>query len=139
MITVSAERFHDEEGLSDEKSDIHYLTTFKPDFVQERLGKVDTKFREAFIDVADQIMQHPEQFALKERDKSGQPPEPGTRISFEAADYDGGTVTCADLTAGSKVTVITFWQTFCEPCKKEMPDLDRLAREGSGRLHRRFR
>ncbi len=129
MITVSAERFHDEEGLSDEKSDIHYLTTFKPDFVQERLGKVDTKFREAFIDVADQIMQHPEQFALKERDKSGQPPEPGTRISFEAADYDGGTVTCADLTAGSKVTVITFWQTFCEPCKKEMPDLDRLARE----------
>ncbi len=90
----------------------YYLTAFKPEFVQERLGKVDTKFREAFNDVADQIMQHPELFALKECDKSGQPPEPGTRISFEAADYDGGTVTCADLTAGSKVTVLTsFWSS----------------------------
>ena len=50
LITVTVDPIHDEEDLSDEKSDIHYLTTFKPDFVQERLGKVDTKFREAFID-----------------------------------------------------------------------------------------
>jgi thiol-disulfide isomerase/thioredoxin len=107
----------------------YYLTTFKPDYVQERLGQVGTEYREAFIDVTDQLMKHPELFTLKERNKSVLPPEPGTQINFEAADYDGGTVTRADLTAGSKVTIITYWQTFCGPCKEEMPDLDRLARE----------
>ena len=107
----------------------YYLTTFTPEYARERLAKVDKELQEAFIDVTDQFMKHPELFTLKERDKSEEPPEPGTQIQFEAADYDGNTVTCADLTAGSKVTIITFWQTFCGPCKKEMPDLDRLARE----------
>ena len=123
------DKLQDPVKLGDCDGFTYYLTTFKPEFVQERLAKVDKELQEAFIEAADQLMKHPELFALKERDKSGQPPEPGTQINFEAADYDGNTVTCADLTAGSKVTVITFWQTFCEPCKKEMPDLDRLARE----------
>jgi thiol-disulfide isomerase/thioredoxin len=124
-----ADKLKDPVKLGDCDGFTYYLTTFKPEYVQERLAKVDTEFREAFVDVTDQLMKHPELFALKERDKSGQPPEPGTQINFVAAEYDGGTVTCADLTAGSKVTIITFWQTFCGPCKKEMPDLDRLARE----------
>lgn len=107
----------------------YYLTTFVPEYVRERLAMVDMAFQDAFIDVSDQLMQHPELFTLKERDKSNQPPEPGKQVDFEAADYDGNPVKCADLTAGSKVTIVAFWQTFCGPCKKEMPELDRLARE----------
>ena len=115
--------------LGDSDGFTYYLTTFKPEYVRERLEQVSTETQETMIDVMDQLMKHPELFALKERDKSWQPPEAGTQIQFEAEDYDGNTVTCADLTAGSKVTIISFWQTFCEPCKAEMPELDRLARE----------
>ena len=129
LSTDGADKLNDPVKLGDCDGFTYYLTTFKPEFIQERLAKVDKELRDAFIEAADQIMKHPELFALKERDKSGQPPEPGTQINFEAADYDGNTVTCAELTAGSKVTIITFWQTFCGPCKKEMPDLDRLVRE----------
>ena len=107
----------------------YYLTTFEPEYARERLAKAAPGMWEAYTDVTDQLMKHPELFTLKERDRSGEPPEPGTQISFEANDYDGSTVTCTDLTAGSKVTIITYWQTFCGPCKEEMPDLDRLARE----------
>jgi len=107
----------------------YYLTTFIPEYARERLGQMNTEIQEAFIDVTDQLMKHPELFTLKERDMSGQPPEPGTQIDFETVDYKDSTVTRADLTAGSKVTIITYWQTFCGPCKQEMPDLDRLARE----------
>jgi len=107
----------------------YYLTVFIPEFIKERLEGVSAEYLDAFNDVANKLMEHPELFTLKERDKSGQPPEPGKKIEFEAADYDGNTVTCADLTTGSKVTAITFWQTFCGPCLAEMPDLDRLAQE----------
>ena len=107
----------------------YYLTALKPEVVSERMGLVSQEVQDAFIDVTNKIMEQPELITLKERDKSGQPPEPGTQIAFEATDLDGNTVTSAELTAGSKVTAITFWQTFCEPCKKEMPELDRLVSE----------
>ena len=106
-----------------------YMTTLTSEAVQTRMEQVDPALREAFIDALNRLMGQPELFALKERDKSDQPPEPGTQIDFEATDLDGNPVTRADLTAGSKVTMITFWQTFCGPCKEEMPELDRLVRE----------
>ena len=107
----------------------YYLSALKPEHIAEQTGQASPEMREALIDAVNRIMEQPELFTLKERDKSGQPPEPGTTVDFEAADLDGNPVTRADLTAGSKVTVITFWQTFCEPCKSEMPELDRLVRE----------
>lgn len=107
----------------------YYLTTLKAEAVRTRMEQINPEMREAFIAATEQLMEQSELFALKERDKSDQPPEPGTQIDFEATDLDGNPVTRADLTAGSKVTMITFWQTFCGPCKKEMPELDRLVRE----------
>ena len=107
----------------------YYLTAIKPEVIRNRTGMVSQEMQEAFIDAVDQIMEHPELFTLKERDLSKQAPEPGSQVDFEATDLDGNTVTRADLTAGSKVTIITFWQTFCLPCKEEMPELDRLVRE----------
>ena len=107
----------------------YYLTAIKPEVIRNRMGQVSQELQEAFIDVTNQIMDHPELFTLKERNTSLQPPEPGAQADFEAQDLDGNTVTRADLTAGSKVTIITYWQTFCLPCKEEMPELDRLVRE----------
>ena len=130
VLTINGgDQLRDPVKIGDCDGFTYYLTALKPELAQERLAQADPKIREAFMNVTDQLMQHPELFTLKDRKKIDQPPEPCTQISFEAADYDGNTVTVADLTAGSKVTIISFWQTFCEPCKKEMPELDRLARE----------
>ena len=107
----------------------YYLTTIKPEYIRDSMEKVSQERQEAFIDVTNQIMEHPELFTLKERDMSQRASQPGTQVDFEVQDLDGNTVTRADLTAGSKVTIITYWQTFCLPCKEEMPEMDRLVRE----------
>ena len=124
-----AEMLKDPVKIGDSDGFTYYLTTLTAEAVRTRMEKVSPELREAFIVATNQLMEQSELFTLKERDKSDQPPEPGTQIDFEAADLDGNPVTRADLTAGSKVTMITFWQTFCGPCMNEMPELDRLVRE----------
>ena len=106
-----------------------YVSVLKPEAIRARMGQISPEVQDAFIGATERILEQPGLFTLKERDKSQQPPDPGTQIDFEAADLDGNPVTRADLTAGSKVTLITYWQTFCGPCMQEMPELDRLARE----------
>ena len=125
----SAEMLKDPVKIGDCDGFTYYLTTLTPEVIRPRMEQVAPDMREAFIDATNRLMEQPELFTLKERNKSDQPPEPGTQIDFEATDLDGNPVTRTDLTAGSKVTMITFWQTFCEPCKGEMPELDRLVRE----------
>ena len=56
-------------------------------------------------------------------------PEPGTKVSFVTVDLDEHRVESEDLFAGKKMTVINFWQTTCEPCMEEMPELGRLNSE----------
>ncbi len=46
--------------------------------------------------------------------------------SFTAQTLTGGTFTEKDL-AGRDLTMINVWQTFCDPCIVEMPDLAKLA------------
>ena len=109
----------------------YYVTASKRDSAwnQQALESVDPELREAFLDAVEEIMAHPELFTLTERDTSLTPPEPGEQVSFEAEDLEGNSVDISDLTAGSKVTIIFYWQTFCGPCKAEMPELDRLVAE----------
>ena len=41
--------------------------------------------------------------------------------SFETTDLDGRPVTLADYRG--RVVLLNFWATWCEPCKKEMPEI----------------
>ena len=50
-------------------------------------------------------------------------------VSFETTDLDGNPVSSKDLFAGSKVTMINLWATWCAACKKELPELSELAKE----------
>ena len=49
-------------------------------------------------------------------------------IAFE--DVDGNSVSLADFKG--KTVVLNFWATWCAPCRKEMPSLDRLNVEMGG-------
>ena len=45
--------------------------------------------------------------------------------SFEATDIEGNDVALSDY-LGKRVIVMSFWSTWCEPCKAEMPILQKL-------------
>jgi thiol-disulfide isomerase/thioredoxin len=51
---------------------------------------------------------------------------------IEFQDPDGETVTLASFEG--KPVLLNFWATWCGPCVKEMPTLDRLAARQGGRL-----
>lgn len=50
------------------------------------------------------------------------PPQTGVSApSFDADTLEGGRASLNDYKG--KVVVLTFWATWCEPCKKEMPEI----------------
>ena len=55
-------------------------------------------------------------------------PEPAPDVSFIAA--DGSEMRLADLQG--KVVLLNFWATWCAPCVREMPSLDRLQTDLGG-------
>src|SRR5215475_5246781 len=50
---------------------------------------------------------------------------------FSLPSLHGGTVSLSSLRG--KVVLIDFWAQWCEPCKKELPQLDRLSKEYAGK------
>lgn len=64
----------------------------------------------------------PQNFAIHEA------PVPLPEISFE--DADGRPRTLAEFSG--KVVLLNIWATWCVPCRKEMPTLDRLQAEVGG-------
>lgn len=50
---------------------------------------------------------------------------------FSLPSLHGGTVSLSSMRG--KVVLIDFWAQWCEPCKKELPQLDRLAKEYAGK------
>jgi thiol-disulfide isomerase/thioredoxin len=50
---------------------------------------------------------------------------------FDVRKIDGGTIRLSDYRG--KVVVMDFWATWCPPCRQEIPQLVRIARENSAR------
>lgn len=48
---------------------------------------------------------------------------------FISSDLDGNEINSKDFFAKSELTLVNIWGTFCGPCKVELPDLGRIARE----------
>lgn len=58
------------------------------------------------------------------------PPQPAPAVSFTKT--DGMPVKLADF--AGEATVVNLWATWCQPCLKEMPSLDRLQAAMAGKL-----
>ncbi len=58
------------------------------------------------------------------------PPQPAPETKF--TDADGKPASLADFKG--KPVVVNLWATWCEPCLREMPSLDRLQSEFDGKL-----
>ncbi|MCT4620277.1 MAG: TlpA family protein disulfide reductase [Marinisporobacter sp.] len=56
------------------------------------------------------------------------PLEDKTVPAFKAKDMDGNEIT-EKLFKEHKLTMVNIWGTFCGPCIKEMPDLEKLSKE----------
>lgn len=57
------------------------------------------------------------------------PWEEWPNVAFVTKTLDGTITDSAEIFAGHKVTMINLWTTWCSPCKKELPDLQKLSRE----------
>src|SRR5512146_942169 len=55
----------------------------------------------------------------------------GTTPSLELKDLDGRLYRLADYRG--KVVLVNFWATWCEPCRQEMPSIERLRAALAGR------
>ncbi len=54
-------------------------------------------------------------------------PKPISSLIFE--DFSGNKINLSDY--HGKLVIINFWATWCQPCKKEMPSLDKLYQDNS--------
>ena len=58
------------------------------------------------------------------------PPQPAPEVSF--TDADGKPASLADL--AGKPAIVNLWATWCQPCLREMPALERLQSSLAGKL-----
>src|SRR2546430_102672 len=60
----------------------------------------------------------------------GAPPQPAPEVAF--TDIEGKPASLSDFKG--KPAVVNLWATWCQPCLKEMPSLERLQAELDGKL-----
>ncbi|MBQ3866191.1 MAG: TlpA family protein disulfide reductase [Clostridia bacterium] len=64
--------------------------------------------------------------------ESGPQTEKELLSSFVTKDLDGNIVD-QEILKGKKLTVVNVWATFCGPCLREMPELEKLSKEMESR------
>lgn len=50
-------------------------------------------------------------------------------FAFKTTDLDGNAVDSAEFFSKAKVTMVYCWGTWCNPCKAELPELGKMAKE----------
>lgn len=50
-------------------------------------------------------------------------------FTFKTTDLDGNAVDSAELFSKAKVTMVNCWGTWCNPCRAELTELGKMARE----------
>ena len=53
----------------------------------------------------------------------------GEVFTFKTTDLDGNAVDSAELFSKAKVTMVNCWGTWCNPCRAELPELGKMAKE----------
>lgn len=53
----------------------------------------------------------------------------GDLVSFSTRDLDGKEIGSDELFAGHDLTVLNVWATWCGPCKNELPELGKMAKD----------
>lgn len=69
--------------------------------------------------------------SVKDTQKTEQASEQkdGKSISFQGKDIEGNETDSSSIFKQHKVTMINVWATYCQPCIKEMPDLEKLSKK----------
>lgn len=98
----------------------YYLAT-NTDISDLNFSEEDTANIEKLEDDIDQIKN---QICIFNVDNN----EPTNVGSFESTSSTGDEVT-KDIFSQYDITMINFWSTSCEPCKEEMPELEKLSKE----------
>ena len=57
------------------------------------------------------------------------PAAEGDLLKFTTKDLDGNEINSEDLFRGHELTMLNVWATWCGPCKRELPDLGKMAKD----------
>lgn len=113
---AKVEKIAENDGLS------YYFCGYKYD--DSELSDVSkTKYKKLYDDMENlkkniQTFKPADRYTIKDTKK----------LTFKAKDMNGNEVT-SDIFNKSKITMINIWATFCNPCIKEMPDIQALSEE----------
>lgn len=57
------------------------------------------------------------------------PKKTGDVLSFRTTDLDGNAIDSAEVFSAARITVVNCWATWCGPCRAELPELGKMAKE----------